>query len=167
MKKGQMITLEGLIKALPTIVLGLLLLFIIGRFVYDYMNPPLTDPQKDFKTLVTDMEDIMQAPPSAAKLQINSPIRGAEKPENSYAISLYPPVGELPPECHKQACICLTEIKDIEPVRTCVPYPDVKACSTVSNTCGKELCFQPSSITVYPGWHSIPVSKECNTVRLG
>ncbi len=165
MKKGALITLEGLVKALPTIILGLLLISIIGTFIYNYMNPSLTDPQKDFKFLVTDLNSVMGAPPSAAKFEIKSPMRAKEW----FAINLYS-IGtqELPPECRKQSCVCLVEYKGTEPTRTCVAYSDVKACSATSTTCGKELCFLPAAIQIYKDKPiAIPVSKECNTVRLG
>ncbi len=167
MKKGSMISLEALVKLIPHLILTIAIMVVIGMFVYYLLYPPLTDPQKDFKRLTEDFEAVMKVE-TGGEFTIRSPMQA----KALYTIFVYPKtddVSEIPPRCKKQSCICIMEIKGGAPFETCKAYPDLKKCPGTDAPCGSQVCFANYiRITVDKDKPiSIPITKQCNLIRIG
>jgi len=165
MKKGALISLEALVKLIPHLLLTIGLLFLIGMIMYSLLFPPLTEPQKDFKRLTEDVEDIIENAVQTPQLRITTPMIA----KAGYTIAIhYKDSPILPPRCKGAACLCLYEIYQGKKQETCKQYPDFTACSETTYQCGKTLCFskQPQIVVAAGEPTRVSTNLDCNTIAI-
>ena len=168
MKRGAMdISLKTLVVFIIYLTLLIALFYVVARyFIWPYLYPPPTDAQRDLKAIDRDVKDLIKL----AASPISVPVPLAVKA--SYDLSIYPKdYANKPPDCKKEACICIDELTENTGQRrlTCYKYKDFDICPAASVSCGKQMCFKEyKKFGFAQGISSkLPLRKECNVIIAG
>ena len=153
MKRGAIIGLEALVKLVPTVLITVALLFIIGLFINSFMNSNKTVEEQDFARIRAEVDELVKAPG-----EITVPISNP----SGMKLATYP-ADKSPARCNNHQCLCIYYVKDGKSLERCEIYEKFKDCS---GDC-KSPCILEGTVKDLPATQkTITLKRSCNAITI-
>lgn len=139
MKKG-ILALEALVKLIPTILITVALIVILGTFINSFLSSNKTVEEQDFARIRAEVDELL-------KLKILGTITVPVSNPNGVIITTYSQNDALP-ICNQKPCICINYRKDGKELNRCQIYEQLADCSKVCISRTSHLTLSSSQKTV-------------------